>query len=73
MTPLESLALPFTLPFKRTYQMEPFKQVYGNRTGWTFPPLAAENHDRQIPHDTEERDLTVVRQEGASRWVIPNA
>jgi hypothetical protein len=53
--------------------MQPFKQVYGNRTGWTFPPLAPENEGRSIPHDAESRDLTVVRQEGASRWVIPNA
>jgi tetratricopeptide (TPR) repeat protein len=51
--------------------MEPFKQVYGSRTGWTFPPLAAENQHRNIPHDAENRgELTVVRQEGASRWVV---
>jgi len=48
----------------------PYKQVYGNRTGWTFPPLAPENEGRNIPHDAVPFELTVVRQEGASRWVV---
>lgn len=48
--------------------MQPFKQVYGNRTGWTFPPLAPENEGRNIPYDEE---VEVVRQDGASRWVVP--
>lgn len=49
---------------------QPYKQVYGSRTGWTFPPMAQENLGRDIPHDAETSDLEIVRQDGASRWVV---
>jgi len=51
-----------------------FRQVYGNRTRWTFPPDAPENLGRTIPHDAEvgpnRGDLEVVAQDGATRWVV---
>lgn len=56
--------------------MKPFKQVYGNRTGWTFPPEHPYNDGRDIPFDAVEGlnpgDLTVIRQDGSSRYVVIN-
>lgn len=50
------------------------KQVYGNRTGWTFPPLAPENIGRVLPHEAIEGagsgDLKVIAQDGSTRWVV---
>lgn len=53
------------------------RQVYGPRTGWTFPPHAPENcileAYNKIPYDavegTNPGDLIVTRQDGATRWV----
>lgn len=58
--------------YKQTWRPG-FKQVYGPRTGWTFPPNAPENYSAKLPHDAVEGpnigDLIVLEQRGSSRWV----